>query len=129
MYVCMIYIYMMNISIYIHIYICIGRGLALYRQHTHSAFSLFRSRLYNAATLKLASMGCYGPIPERPTCVLHTCICDVSACMCCVCYVCCVAVCAVCACMCPSVLYISELGARSRVEAFLQPSSTLKADP
>ena len=66
---------MMNISIYIHIYICIGRGLALYRQHTHSAFSLFRSRLYNAATLKLASMGCYGPIPEL--CVLCGCVCCV----------------------------------------------------
>ena len=128
----MIYIYDEHINIYIHIYICIGRGLALYRQHTHSAFSLFRSRLYNAATLKLASMGCYGPIPERPTCVLHTCICDVSACMCCVC---CVAVCAVCAvcvccvCMHVSICPISEHAARSRVEAFLQPSSTLKADP
>ena len=78
----------MNISAYIYIHIYIGRGLALSRQHTHSAFSLFCSTLYKAASLfKLASVRCYSPIPERHTCVAHMYICDVSACMCCVCYV------------------------------------------
>ena len=70
-----IYIYIHTyIHTYIYIYIYILAEVLHYRQHTHSAFSLFRSRLCNAATLKLASVGCYGPIPERPTCVLHTCI-------------------------------------------------------
>ena len=114
---------MMNISIYIHIYICIGRGLALYRQHTHSAFSLFRSRLYNAATLKLASMGCYGPIPERPTCVLHTCIYIYVMCLhaCVVCAMCAVWLCVLCVLCVHACVYLSYISQSLAHDPGLKP--------